>query len=62
MSEELLELDDDQRTSVDEIMVQIYLANLTILRNKIHSLEDLLHDYRNVSDRLEKKRKEVENK
>jgi len=65
MSDGLLDfsdLDDEQRTSVDELMVQISLANLTILRNKIHYLEDIVHDYRKVNDRLEKKLKELENK
>ena len=65
MSDGLLDfsdLDDEQRTSVDELMVQISLANLTILRNKIHYLEDILHDYRKVNDRLEKKLKELESK
>jgi hypothetical protein len=65
MSDGLLDfsdLDDEQRTSVDELMVQISLANLTILRNKIHYLEDTVHDYRKVNDRLEKKLKELENK
>ena len=41
MNEEILNLDDDQKTSVDEIVVQISLANLTILRNKIHSFNSL---------------------
>lgn len=65
MSDGLLDfsdLDDEQRTSVDELMVQISLANLTILRNKIHYLEDIVHDYRKVNDRLEKKLKELESK
>jgi len=34
MDEEILNLDDDQKTSVDEMVLQISLANLTILRNK----------------------------
>lgn len=65
MSDGLLDfsdLDDEQRTSVDGLMVQISLENLTILRNKIHYLEDIVHDYRKVNDRLEKKLKEIENK
>ncbi len=58
MDEEILNLDDDQKTSVDEMVVQISLANLTILRNKIHSLEEHLDDHRRINKRLEKELKE----
>ena len=62
MSEEILnlDLDDDQRTSVDEIVVEISLANLTILRNRIHSLEEHLDDHKRINKLLEKKLKEKE--
>jgi hypothetical protein len=60
MWEETLNLDEDQITSVDEMVVQISLANLTILRNKIHSLEDHLNDHMRINKLLEKQLKEKE--
>ncbi len=55
---ETLNLDEDQITSVDEMVVQISLANLTILRNKIHFLEDHLNDHMRINKLLEKQLKE----